>query len=454
MDKMTEADQANSDLQLATMMCACAIPFETVNSQFFKNFAATLRPAWQVPEERLLKSVLLDKVLATVDNMKHEVSFSNGVITLATCKRGDGAPDKIIAAIQTRKGKQFYAGSWDVELTEAQLIESLETQIIFEVMEKCKEEFDMQLYGVVLESKVMEFNVTKKDEIWYFIDQMALIDSAAQAFDDERLTQRLEDLLKQFQSFDSTQEILKRGGPPLSWGSLDLWHERKKMYSFYLQNLPILKQLVVDSHVKLDTLSVTLIFEAKFERQVKEVVDLFEALSHLEKQCDDPQTTLADMTEEWLQFEELCEANDLNFYNFDEDIFSPLMLASNFFHNRYRGQRFLNNSQRMKKISAFLMEVLSVESLNGYTAYKKREEPFDKLMGKKIQKWELFWDLAETEHPELAKFVQNLLRVPVTTIKIEYSELPRNHLSPHSYEKLVVIHHQLKIMEDLTHGKK
>lgn len=445
-DVISDGDKSRFDYMLAEMMYANNIRFETIESEYFKKLFSALRPSYRLPSVENLSTILLDQVLKSCD-FKLEVSSESGVLMLGISKSIDSIPEKILAVIQTSSMQKLYAGSWEIELTEAQLFDSLETTIISDMREKVRDEYAMKLYAVVLESHFMEANVSKESDMWYFVDQRSFIDLAADALNMAEMTKSMQQLLKEFQSSFINDKIMERGGSSLLWGSLDEWKQRYKMYTLYITNVTILRQLVADREVDVGD-KVTTLFDHKFETKIKDAVQLLDGLDKLSNLCDSAQTTLADITESWFELEKACQVADVDVIDFDK-IFSPLMLAANYFDNNYRGHHFSDNGQRMKQLTAYLLQELDIEGLDGYTAYKRRAEPFDKLLGKDIPKWELFWDLAGHCYPKLSRFVLNLLRIPVTTFKMDFSNIPTNHLTPNSYEKLVEVHHRLRIKEEL-----
>lgn len=61
MDQVKPIEAENLDLLLAEFFFGCNIPFQVVDSKFFKKFVHALRPAYNVPHRHLLAGKLLDK---------------------------------------------------------------------------------------------------------------------------------------------------------------------------------------------------------------------------------------------------------------------------------------------------------------------------------------------------------------------------------------------------------
>lgn len=301
LDTVAEKEQESLDLKLASMIYALALPLDMIEDPHFLQFANAIRPAWITPSSAAMRTVLLDKVLETVE-IKEKISSGKGVLMLTTSQRGEGLNDKIIAVVTPAQSKPFFAGSWDLELTEAQLIESLETEIIRVVTNNVKKDQEIEIYGIILEDKSIECNVTKDKNLWYFMDQKALMQLAAKEFENKLLTRRLEQFFENFHEVHSSNEMLKQGGTSLCFGTLETWQERHKMYSSYVENLKIMKKIVAESTVTLRKSAVTDLFDAKFEQQVAEVLHLFNYLKSMEDQCNDHLATMADAVESWVEF--------------------------------------------------------------------------------------------------------------------------------------------------------
>ncbi|XP_063987817.1 uncharacterized protein LOC135167981 [Diachasmimorpha longicaudata] len=200
-----------------------------------------------------------------------------------------------MAVIQACEGTRLYAGTWNVERTVMQLPESLEAEVICNVCSQVEDKYGMHLYAVVLEDQMMELKVEKDPNIWYFIDQKALIKFAAEKVEKKNLTACLNDLTHECQ-MKSVGELPKRYTFS-SRGSVYAWQERHKLVSYYLQDVAAVKLLAGAGKIELNKDIANRIFDVEFEQDVQQELDLLTSLKNLEDKCENKQTTLADTVE-------------------------------------------------------------------------------------------------------------------------------------------------------------
>lgn len=450
-DAINDKEQSHLHLLLAQMIYAYGLDFSFVQSPYFLRFITAIRPAFHPPTAEDLSTKLLFAVHKEIAVGQKKLLSEDGVLIITKYKKLVDAIEPLAAIIQTGEGAKLFLDSYEPQ--EGQQHLTLENQILLDAKDKAELKYKMKIYAVVVEDQNMRDNLEQDPDLWYFVNQRALINSAGRDIENKNLTTKLELMLQDFKPSIVSEKIEELGGSPLIF-TADGWRDTTKMYACYLENLKHLKKVVTLEIVALEGRTFDL-FDLPFEKKLRDFNEVFYTLNNLSEKCDNPQASLAEITEGWLELEEICiRKNGLGSIDFDE-ILSPQLLAANFFDHRYRGHRFVpsddSTSVKMQEMTDFLVESLDPKALSSMGSYRKKESIFRNLSQKNFPHWYTFWDLARDYHPELSNFVKNcyeyLQQRCSWTSSAGLHQQSADRLTPNRYQQYSDVHHHLRLQE-------
>lgn len=438
----------------ARFVFGCGLDFSIVESPYFKALVKKLRPACEVISLDDLTSKLLFKLHDDVICTQAKILDSqDGTLMITTREKSAEMPETVfaIATVRTNEGENsVYLGSRESNPhQEAQAQLSLQSDVMLDAILLAKTKYNLNIYAVLLGTKLMENDLCKDDDMWYIIDNEWLINAVADDIEDKSLSCKLTTILEQFESDSVDEKIKQFGGTSLLHDTDNCWIALSKQYSSYLDNLTLLKQIAADGSLDLGE-KIVILFDSQFEHELKQFVNVFNALHELSELCKDSKKTLADTTESWLVFEALCTKLGLKVRH-RSDIFTPQALAANFFHPQYQGHLFMSedddDKHKLQRLTQFAVQSLSGKGLEGYAAYKNREGIFRTLLQKKVPCWKTFWNTAGVYYPELSCLARKLLKIPVKTLKLDLTDISTDQLTPNRSKKFQAVYHHLRLHE-------
>ncbi|KAF7987215.1 hypothetical protein HCN44_010854 [Aphidius gifuensis] len=191
-----------------------------------------------------------------------------------------------------------------------------------------------------------------------------------------------------FSSKEKSALLKKHGGTEIS-----LDEKSCRVFSLIStcnNNFKVISDILMKRLIKLDSETRELLLSDVFEETIKYYYDLMQPLLLILEKCEEPETLMADIVEEWLKLE---EKNQYDFIKLQiENILSPIALISNLLHPIYRSQRFVENKNRMSEIMILLIDLIGQNGIEELSFYLNREKFFAKLDMTRICSYSSYWN--------------------------------------------------------------
>lgn len=82
-DSISTEDQNESDVLITKFIVSSGLPFDAVSSTYLKDFVAKLRPAYNLPDPKMIQSNLLDSLAAQILSSTRPKEMSQGVLIMS-----------------------------------------------------------------------------------------------------------------------------------------------------------------------------------------------------------------------------------------------------------------------------------------------------------------------------------------------------------------------------------
>lgn len=325
------------------------------------------------------------------------------------------------------------------------------TEIIHDAIKTAKIKYNADIFAIITDGNLHVNNNNEFNYLWFFECQTTIAKKIMKSLLNMPFILKVKNLMNAFNTPELKQEIIIRGGVKFE---LLMDDEScffiKDILDTCMKNRSIMKQIVAAEEFRFQAEILVTLFDSSsfssssFEEDLRKFICLYEHICSLVSKCENPTSSIADITEEWLKIEaaivddicmnEICEQICL--------IISLILLTANFLHPMYKGHLFENNAERSVAIFEYLLEVLDSEGLDDYydflkktvrkivTTYNCRPRKILGLCGKKTS--------------NLAKFALKLTQVPASIFQIKFQSLCINSTSDNN-EKITELYHQLKL---------
>jgi hypothetical protein len=114
--------------------------------------------------------------------------------------------------------------------------------------------------------------------------------------------------------------------------------------------------MVGERIVKTTANQVNLVLDETFEEKLKYSLDVLKPIISLINKCENPETTMVDVIEDWMTF-----AFSEKYSEIKSDItkrITPVALTANALHPIYRGKQFDHIHEYKKRVMEFLIDLL------------------------------------------------------------------------------------------------
>lgn len=474
MDNVTTAESEKFDLLLAEFFFGCNVPFQAVESKYFRNFIQALRPAYAIPSRKKLSNNLLEKVHAKCERQNGEfiaVMKKRATLLVDGWTNSNANRHCFVALLATADDQKVFLESYDIsEIGERSEILK---KIVGEAVVLAKDRYDCDVYAVVSDNapNMTCMGAQIQSELMYTTCDSHTGNLLAKDVVTEKKYQTIMNKVmkvqKNFRLPGLESQLTKIGGKKPVLYSLIRFASTRGAVESFLHNLPFMKKVSANDDVEEtdnaiespeiktpDPVVTQLLFNVQFIDSVKHLYLMLNPIAKLINICQQGNASNADSIEEWLdllstgpaELKVLAEKRITK-----SNVFNDITLSANFFHPTYRGNK-LNESQR-QKVNDFVFEMLDSKGLESFRSFSSDEGTFSALKRKGITSTETYWYYAAKRgHTELADLATKLLKIPASTCQLErlfsnwsfiHNEL-RNRLTPDHSKKLLNIYFTLR----------
>lgn len=186
-------------------MCGCNIDFDVLNSCHFKNFINSLRPAYKIPSQDAINTLLSTLYHQLIQFLPDtEESDSEGILMLSTQKYSENSTH-IIGILHKTKAKLL------VKLWMSPSIETNST-ILNEGIELAKTKFNTYIYAIIANDDSLISESIIAEDRWYLKCQATIAKDLTNMLFDSNFFLKVKNLLQAFSTVELIEELMKHGG--------------------------------------------------------------------------------------------------------------------------------------------------------------------------------------------------------------------------------------------------
>lgn len=455
----TEIEEITKNL--ARFFYACNIPFSVVDSDHFKKFVKSIRPAYaaQVPNRKALSSSLLNEVYNDLVAELKETSLPDSTLLIDGWKNENSNKKTVTTMISNVDGAHLFLDAWDIS-SEAETGEKL-NEIVEEAKTKAKEMYNTDLYSVVSDNASNMLKMGRLSDLWHSSCNAHTGNLLAKDLVSKELNQQLLSIIKEFRRPEITDALLKKGGVRVVMPIEIRWKSYRDSYKNFLRNAQFMREIACDKVLgrKMDEEVRSLILDNDFYERVEDFVNLFNPVCDLIDESQKKDKSAAEAVDLWLGLEMPEKFPELQLEiekRRSMALKNVCALAAYTLHPKFASMADIRLSTAQKEdIQDFFLNELDLDGLSELAMFQERRGFFSKLFLKNIEDPIVFWNMAKAHYPSLSKIALKLLRIPASSASLErlfsqwsfvHNKL-RNRLSFEVSKKLLFIYYSLKLKD-------
>lgn len=477
LDEVKPVEAENLDHLLAEFFYGCNIPFQVIDSKFFKKFVHALRPAYNPPHRHLLAGKLLDKTHEKIEtrNVKMIENMDKRATLLVDGWQNSSANRHYVACmLATSNDQNIFLESFNFSTTR-------ETGLnLFDAVQKAvvlaKERYGAVVYAILTDNAFnmqrMGMDANQLLDILYSTcnahSANLLAGDILQKQEYASVMKKVMKVQKDFRRTALANRLTDAGGHKPVLSCPTRWTSQRGAADSMNKNLPAMKTVAaacdVEAEVDKDVLKpkskvVSLLFNEGFTASVRNLLKILNPVAELTNFCQKSSVSSADAAEKWLKL--LTDGPEdlqpfLEYRIKQSHVLNTVTMTANFLHPAYRGK--LLSQDQLTEVNSYMLEKLDGDQLESLRKFKENTDVFASLVKKKGLSALTFWHFAsESGHRKLADFARDYLKIPSSTAQLErlfsnwayvHNDI-RNKLSDETSKKLVNMYFTLRATDEL-----
>lgn len=477
MDQVKPLEAENLDSLLAEFFFGCNIPFQVVDSKFFKKFVNALRPAYSPPHRHLLSGKLLDKTHEKIE--KRNVNLIEKMDKKATLlvdgwQNSSANRHYIATMLATANDQKIFLESFNFSTlreTGDNLFDAVQQAIAI-----AEERYGVIVYAILTDNAFnmqrMGNDVNKSLDILYSTcnahSANLLAGDILQKKENEKVMKKVMKIQKDFRRTALANRLLDAGGHKPVLSCTTRWTSQRGAAESMIKNLSAMKTVTAacDAEAELDKDAIkpkrkvaALLFNEAFSASVRKLLTILNPVADLTNFCQKSTSSSAEAAEKWLELLTDGPEDLKSFLKYrirQSNVLNTVTMTANFLHPTYRGKRL--SQDQLTEVNTYLLDKLDADQLESLRKFTVNEEIFANLVNKKGLLPITFWHYAsELGHRKLAEFSKDYLKIPASTAQLErlfsnwayvHNDI-RNRLSDETSKKLVNMYFTLRSTDEL-----
>lgn len=465
-DEMLDDQSKRSvDDKLGKFFLGCGISFRTVESPFFQDFVKSLqnlKKEYKPPCRKTLAGPILQRIYREVDEeRKLDLKGTDGILMLDGWKNKVTNRKHTVCTVKNIHTSQTFLYAEDTTL-EYETSSNL-ALIINKAVKIAKEDYDCYIYATITDNAsnvkgAVEIAKTYDNkDLWQATCSSHSADLMFNKFkkDDNEFFTQIKSIISEFRDPKLQATLIELGGTKIIYYPDTRWCYLRDSLLAILHNLPFLRLMCDDIFLTIKNEIKLLVMDEDFAIQMKNYVLLFEPICKFINRCQDPEYTLAECTQYWMQLnlKEQDEESIAMLENRRKKAMWPVGFAANMLHPEFRGLAL--DDDQLKEGREFINQKLNEVGLQEYECYNRDFGFYRTLLQNCKQNPVRYWSILKLRFKTLATFAIKLMLMPASTAPIEslFSNWTFIH-SPHRNKilflkscNMVDIYHSLKKKE-------
>lgn len=435
-DYISDQQKAGINDALAKFFYGCNVPLKMVESKLFLSFISAIRPAYTPPSIKAMSNEILHNLYTEFGKYRSTFSHSEGILIIQRTEIKQTS--YVIGFVQSQE-KVIYLKTWNIQE------ESNLSLLTVEAITLASTKFKMMIYAVISNEIAFQLliNTDEYSNLWILQCNISFVASIEKELVNLELVEKVRYLLEQFSSKELENDLITRGGIAVVLEDNSFYYNRDLFFTC-LKNLRAMTQMIGNRQYKLKKEVINILLDESFEEELNRSLDLIKPVCNIAEKCEKSKITIADAAEDWLMLASIENVYH-NLQSQIDTILTPIALVANLLHPIYRGQRFANDQDRMRKVMEFLIDHLDEEGMNDFGKYKKSTEIFNSRRLRGYTDGQTFWQAVAPIHPKLSSFAIKILQLPAAVPKLKFYPNNLNDLTPKRFEKLTNLFYHLNM---------
>lgn len=445
---LTSKRKAEIDTALAILFFGCNLPFNLVDSRYFKDFLETLNPEYVPPGVKRLKTTLLDSVYHKLRNNEASKTARRGTLMLDGWKNSANNTKQIAILIQPQFGDAIFLKSFDFSSKSADHIALLEA--VIEACNLSEKELNIVPYAYCSDNAAAEVKTGKVSQLISYTCHAHTGNLYLKDIRDEGLFNKVHDIMVQFRQSTLETQLKSLGGTSIYLANVTRWKGERDEQECFLRNLPFMKTLLKDEKSKMINKELaSMIFDKKFELMIKAEVQKLTPICDFIDFTQAKNCSLGESTHKWLELETFPCHNKAKLHRDDMICKIPAVMA-NALHPQLKGKN-LSKDMKTKVELEIWNNGRNETTLAEYQNFRNGTGLYGDKDALELDP-ESYWTLMSGISENLSNLALDYVSLPSSTASLErvfsmwsfVHDKSRNRLSCEKSQKLLYCYHALR----------
>jgi len=345
-----------------------------VESEHFKGFCQTLRPAYKPPSRKVLSSRLLNEVH---NNICSSLRFRSDSVLLIDGWKNEAANTKNVACLlHSATGEAVFLESFD--LTGIRETGEELADIIEQCLKLALEKYQTHIYAVVTDNAANMMKMGRLTTIWHLTCNSHTANLLAKDLVSKAITGQVKTVLKAFHGPDVEKELLAKGGRRIMMPCDTRWCTYRDSFRNLQSNIPAMENVLASSEHKFDGEVHRYLFDSNFIKNLSNSNDLFDPVCELINICQQSKTSIADAAGLWLNLPSKIPSGFESFNNYiakrQKYALNEYSLTANYLHPIYQKHNKMSPEQK-DIVQNFILNSTDIgtNGLNSFIEFKEKK---------------------------------------------------------------------------------
>lgn len=195
-DKVDKNEKTKLDKLCAKFFFGCNIPFAAVDSDYFKDFVKSLRPAYVPPCRQTLATKMLNEVSEEVINANCDTLPKHSTLLIDGWKNSSNNTKNVVTMLQTANGKSCFLESFDFSGS-SETGEAL-AEVCEQSLSLAKDKYNTEIYAVVSDNAANMLKMGRLVDLWHTTCSSYTGNLLIKDIVDQRIMEDVTTVLKEF----------------------------------------------------------------------------------------------------------------------------------------------------------------------------------------------------------------------------------------------------------------
>lgn len=473
---MTSSDKNKMDLKISKFFFACNVPFNAIESKYFKDIFADHLPLYETPSRRQLSGTLLNTIHKEQQALNAKQCVEGDFTALLIDGWKNSAANRKYAAVMVQNNRhKIFLDSFDITNEGENAITLL--KVIETCVNLAKERYGLEVVAVVTDNVNVMTSMGRRCGLMsstcnshtanLLVKDIIESHGKGTSYSAPNVLDDVREIQTEFKRSALESKLISLGGSKPKLPCNTRWGSQRGACVSMQANLLKMKQIAAeatgtgirDEKDKVKPTISALLFKEELQNSIETLLELLNPVSDLIDKCQQGNFSIADSTEVWIDLIADASYSSVELYGFATErcvqinVFNKFAITANYLHVVFQGSKL--SCDQIKQVDDFLIKELDGDGLNALVEFQRKDRGIFSTLLKKTTDPIVFWQLAKRKDScaSLANLAIKLLNIPASTAQIErvfsnWADIhskKRNRLSEERSKKLLGAYFSLKM---------